>query len=96
MPDVAVRVLRMSGNVHIHMPQFIPFLPRVLYVECERRRDGALLNFIAYGKTAKLMYGYLRAGDMFVIEYVAPSELLPDDDGDYDGELIGARDLHIQ
>lgn len=64
--------------------------PLMTFVECARRRDGLLFNFIAYGQMAKRVQSFLRVGDTFVIEYVPFSN---EDVEEFQGEIIGMREI---
>ncbi len=97
MPEVqyskAVVIERVAGNTE--RSAIMRAMARLLgndvpttYVECRDRRDSTMwYTFIAYGRTAKQAQHFLRAGDEFIIEYVAA------DIDDYDGEITGMREI---
>jgi hypothetical protein len=68
-----------------------PFVASTI-VECHRRRDGLVMNFIAFGRNAQHAQNFIVPGGTYVIEYQDP-DVNDDPDGQYDGEIIGIRDV---
>lgn len=64
--------------------------PLTTYVECARRKDDVLFNFIAYGRTAKHAQSYLQPGKIYQISYDPFSN---EDAGEYQGEITVMTDI---
>lgn len=59
-------------------------------IECYRRHDGVLFNFVAYGSMATTADGFLQEGGEYTLEYLPFSAEDRDyDDESVDGQIVG-------